>query len=125
MQRRSNRPVRLGICQLTLACALLIVGCGGPTAHSSGTSHSQSSQLRVIVHFSSPVDPRKPSTLAMLSEYSNAEEARYVRSLSGDAHIYLFTLRGSRTDKQLLQGLRTANGIRAVELDQKAFEQSP
>ncbi|MDZ7921709.1 hypothetical protein [Rhodoferax sp.] len=133
MQKPTTRLAQLGQWPLALGWALLIAACGptGPEIHSPSlapaidNSQNQRAQQRVIVQFSALVDAQSPDTLAMLSTHSNAKEVRYVRSLSADTHLYTFTLPSPASGQQLLRELKAVNGIRAVELDQKAFEQSP
>ena len=133
MQKLFIRLTQLGQWPLALGWALLIAGCGptAPEIHplrqspTIDNSQNQRAQQRVIVQFSTLVDAQSPNTLAMLSSHSNAEEVRYVRSLSADTHLYIFTLPSTRTGQHLLKVLEAVNGIRAVELDRKAFEQSP
>lgn len=91
----------------------------GTTARPTQVSH------RLIVQFSRAVDAQSPEALQLLRQHSQAGTATYLRSLSITTHLYVLTAPAELSSTQLLQRLRDTPGIRTVELDQKAFEQTP
>jgi hypothetical protein len=80
---------------------------------------------RLIIQFSRALDAQSPEALQILRKHSQAGAATYLRSLSNTAHLYVLTAPAELSSAQLLQRLRDTPGIRTVELDQKAFEQTP
>jgi hypothetical protein len=118
--------------QLLLLGVALLGGCvqsAAPVRPSDPTPDAMGRQTqvshRVIVQFSLAVNGQSPDTVQMLLRHSQASTATYLRSLSATTHLYVLTAPAGLSSAQLLQKLRDTPGIRTVELDQKAFEQSP
>ncbi|WP_146097280.1 hypothetical protein [Rhodoferax sp. TS-BS-61-7] len=128
----SAQFARLHTTLLALGPALLITGCTSSappvlSARPASTAETTSEQVshRIIIQFSSVVTAQNTNILRTLAAQSKANEVLYLRSLSTDTHLYQFTAPSTLSGNEVLQGLRAAPGIRMVELDQKASEQSP